>query len=159
MKINNAPKISKCKLSGEKDGTINDVVSKCSQPAQEEFLTKLRGKGDLLGIVQETEIWQYNRMEYAITRTCHRKWNIKFSGFIKSWPEVKPRASYQKKKKKKEKKKKEERKKERTCRLVEFGLPAVNRVEIKESEKIDKYLDLAGELKNCGTWRWRWYQL
>ena len=30
---------------------------------------------------------------------------------------------------------------------------------VKENEKRDKYLDLARELKNCGTWKWRWYQL
>ena len=49
-------------------------------------------------------------------------------------------------------------KKDRTCRQVNFAIPADHKGKIKESEKIDKYLDLAEELKvlveyvdNCDT--------
>ena len=42
-------------------------------------------------------------------------------------------------------------KKDRTCRIVEFTVPADYIVKLKENEKKDKYLDLAWELKNCGT--------
>ena len=38
-------------------------------------------------------------------------------------------------------------KKERTCQLVDFAVPADHRVKMKENEKMDKYLDLARELK------------
>ena len=38
-------------------------------------------------------------------------------------------------------------KKERTCRIVDFAVPAYHRVKLKESDKRDKYLDLAWELK------------
>ena len=38
-------------------------------------------------------------------------------------------------------------KKNRTGHLTDFAVPVENRVKIKESEKIDKYLDLARELK------------
>ena len=49
-------------------------------------------------------------------------------------------------------------KKERSCRIVDFDVPADHRVKLKESDKMDKYLDHARELKkNCGTWTWRWY--
>ena len=34
--------------------------------------------------------------------------------------------------------------KQRTCRIVDFAIPAGNRVKLKESEKKGKYLDLAG---------------
>ena len=37
--------------------------------------------------------------------------------------------------------------KERTCPVVDFAVPADQRVKLKESEKKDKYLDLARELK------------
>ena len=37
--------------------------------------------------------------------------------------------------------------KKRTCRIVDFTVPAGDRVKLKESEKRDKYLDLARELK------------
>ena len=47
--------------------------------------------------------------------------------------------------------------KKRTCRTVNFALPVDHRVKLKESRKRDKYLDLARELNNCGTWKWRLY--
>ena len=53
--------------------------------------------------------------------------------------------SYSQQKKKKKKKKKKKRK--RTCRIVDFAVLADHRVKLKESEKRDKYLDLARELK------------
>ena len=37
--------------------------------------------------------------------------------------------------------------KKRTCHLVDFAISANHREKIKESEKIDKYLDLARKLK------------
>ena len=43
-------------------------------------------------------------------------------------------------------KKKNKRKKKKTCRIVGFAVPADHRVKLKESEKKDKYLDLAREL-------------
>ena len=44
------------------------------------------------------------------------------------------------------------------CQIVDFAVPADHRVKLKESKK-DKYLNLARKLKNCGTWKWRWYQM
>ena len=41
---------------------------------------------------------------------------------------------------------------------VDFAVPADHRIKLKECEKRDKYLDLARELKNYGTWRWQLYQ-
>ena len=38
-------------------------------------------------------------------------------------------------------------KKERTCRIVDFAVPADHKVKLKESEKKDKYHDLAREQK------------
>ena len=37
--------------------------------------------------------------------------------------------------------------KKKTCLLVDFAVPADHRVKIKESEKINKYIDLARELR------------
>ena len=45
------------------------------------------------------------------------------------------------------KKKKKKKKKKITCKIVDFAAPADRRVKLKESEKKDKYLDLAKELK------------
>ena len=38
-------------------------------------------------------------------------------------------------------------KKKRTCKIVDFAVSADHRIKLKESEKKDKYLDLASELK------------
>ena len=35
----------------------------------------------------------------------------------------------------------------KTCKIVDFAVPADDRVKLKECEKKDKYLDLARELK------------
>ena len=41
----------------------------------------------------------------------------------------------------------------RTCKIVDFAVPADHRIKLKECEKKDKYLDLARELKNRRTCR------
>ena len=41
--------------------------------------------------------------------------------------------------------------KKRTCKIVDFAVPADHRLKLKESEKKDKYLDLARGLKNDVT--------
>ena len=42
-------------------------------------------------------------------------------------------------------------KKKRTCKIVDFAVPADHRIKLKESEKKDKYFNLARELKIYGT--------
>ena len=39
------------------------------------------------------------------------------------------------------------KKKKRTCKIVDFAIPADHRIKLKECEKKDKYLGLAWELK------------
>ena len=43
--------------------------------------------------------------------------------------------------------KKKKRKEKRICKIVDFAVPADHGIKLKESEKKDKYLDLARELK------------
>ena len=43
------------------------------------------------------------------------------------------------------------KKKKKICKIVDFAVPADHRINLKKSEKKDKYLDLARELKSCGT--------
>ena len=50
-------------------------------------------------------------------------------------------------------KKKEKKRKKTTCRIVDFAVSAHHRVNLKESEKNDKYLDLARELKKLWNMR------
>ena len=46
---------------------------------------------------------------------------------------------------------KKKKKKKRTCRIVDFAVPAGHRVKLKENKKKDKYLDLARELKKTAV--------
>ena len=41
----------------------------------------------------------------------------------------------------------QQQQKKRICKIVDFAVPADRRINLKESEKNDKYLDLAKELK------------
>ena len=41
----------------------------------------------------------------------------------------------------------QQQKKKRICKIVDFAVPADHRINLKESEKKDKYLDLAREFK------------
>ena len=41
----------------------------------------------------------------------------------------------------------QKKKKKRTWKIVDFTVPTNHRIKLKESEKKDKYLDLARELK------------
>ena len=43
--------------------------------------------------------------------------------------------------------KKKKKKKKRTCKIVDFAVPADHKIKLKECEKKDKNLDLARELK------------
>ena len=50
-------------------------------------------------------------------------------------------------------------KKKRICKIADFAVPADHRIKLKESEKKDKYLDLARELKrlegdDCTNFEW-----
>ena len=40
----------------------------------------------------------------------------------------------------------------RCCRIVNFAVPADDRMKMKESENIDQYPDIDRELKKTGTW-------
>ena len=73
-------------------------------------------------------------MIYAQPSTCSRKWdfNIQTDHLIPARrPDLKI-INYKKK---------------RICKIVDFAIPADHRINLKECEKKDKYLDLARELK------------
>ena len=49
--------------------------------------------------------------------------------------------------------------KKKTSKTVKLAVPADKKVKLRESEKKDKCLDFVNSLQNCGTWKWRLYQL
>ena len=55
VRIDKMQQNSKCRLCGDRDETINHIISECSKLAQREYKTRHRlgGQGDPLGNVQE----------------------------------------------------------------------------------------------------------
>ena len=102
------------------------------------------GEGNPLGVCKKIKIWPCEQVVHAQPRICLWEWNAQT-----------PLRFLRYKKKKKTTKKK----KHRICPIVDFAVPADHRMKIKESEKKEKYLDLAKELKKNKIKRWRWCQL
>ena len=89
-------------------------------------------------IVQEIEIWPYEQMVYVQTSICPGKWDAQTPlGFwnINRSPNLgqttRPSNNQQ----------------EKENWTVDFAVPADHRIKLKESEKRDKYLNLARKLK------------
>ena len=100
------------------------------------------GQGDLLRIVKEVEIWPQEQMVYAQpwihsgkwdTETLLGFWNTNGSHNFSQMTRL------------------NNSKKKRTCLIIDFAVSANHRVNLKESKKKDKYLDIVRALKNCET--------
>ena len=96
-------------------------------------------QGDPLGIVQEVQIWPYEKVVYALAGIRSGEWDAQTS--LGLWDTnrssnlgqtTRPCDSQQKK---------------RTCWIADFTVPADHSVKLKKGEKRDKYLDLTRELK------------
>ena len=59
---------------------------------------------------------------------------------------------YSNQQKKKKKKKEKKRKKKCSWKIVDFAVPADHRINLKENEKNNKYLDLARGIKKQQLW-------
>ena len=112
--------------------------------------------------MQEIEIWIYAQMVYAQSRICPgekdaqislRLWDTNGSPNLGQTTRQSDSQQKKKKKKKKRKKKKKKEKKEKRVSVVQ----ADHRVKLKESEKRDKYLDLARKLKKQINKLWWWW--
>ena len=56
---------SKCRLCGDRDETIDYIISECSKLAQKEYKTRQVERLIHFGILQETEISPYEQTVYA----------------------------------------------------------------------------------------------
>ena len=63
---------SKCSLCGDRDETMNYIISECSKLVQMEYKARhdCVGEDDPLGLVQGVEIWPNEQMLYAKNRIC-----------------------------------------------------------------------------------------
>ena len=134
-------------MCGDRDETINHILSECSKLAQREYKTRHDWVGKVIHWelckklnFDHTTKWYMHKPESVLENETHKilwDYEIQTDHLI---PARRPDLVLINKKK-------------RTCQLVDFAVPADHRVKLKESEKIDKYLDLARELKKtleCG---------
>ena len=130
----------KRRLCGDRDETSNHIISECSKLAQKEY----KARHDWVGKVIHWEMcrkFQFNNTnkQYmhspapVLENDSHKllwDFNVQTDHLI---PARRPDLIIINDKKK------------RICKIVNFGVPADHRINLKESEKKDKYLHLARE--------------
>ena len=142
-RIDKTQQNSKCRLCSDRDETINHIISDCSKLGQEN-----KARHDWVGKVilwkmcrkfqfDHTNKWYMHNPAPVLENNSHKllwDFNILTDHLI---PARKPDLIIINKKKKKT----------RICKIVDFAVLADHRINLKESEKKDKYLDLAREIK------------
>ena len=140
-RIDKTQQDSKCRLCGDRDETINHIISECSKLAQREY----KARHDWVGKVIHWEMckkfkfdltnkWYMHNPAPVLENATHKllwDFNIQTDHLI---PARRPDLIINNKKR-------------RTCKIVDFVVPADHRIKLKECEKKDKYVDLARELK------------
>ena len=142
-RIDKAQQNSRCRLCGDRDETVNHIISECRKLAQKEYKTWQ----DWVGKVIHWELCKELIFDHRTNGICTNQdlfWRMtrtKSSGILRQTDHLisarRPDNIINKK--------------EITCRIVDFAVPADHRVKMKEREKKDKSIDLAKGLKNCGT--------
>ena len=129
-------------LCGDRDKTINHIISECSKLAQKEY----KARHDWVGKVVRWDMCRKFQLDHTNKCYMHNPelilendshkllwdFNIQTDHLI---PARRPDFIIINEKKK------------RICKIVDFAFPEDHRINLKESEKKDKYLDLARELK------------
>ena len=140
-RINKTQQNSKCRLCGDRDETTNHIIRECSKLAQKEY----KARHDWVGKVihwemcrkfqfDHTNKWFVHNPAPVLENDTHKllwDFNIQTDHLI---PTRRPDHIIINNNKK-------------ICKIVVFAVPADRRINLKESEKKDKYLDLARELK------------
>ena len=132
---------SKCILCGDRDETINHIKCECSKLAPKEYKTR----HDWFGYVIHWEMCE--KFKFDPTNECYMHnpapvlekdthkllcdFNIQTDHLILARTPYLIMIIIKK----------------RTCKIVDFAVPADHRIKLKECEKKDKHLDLARELK------------
>ena len=140
-RIDKTQQNSQYRLCGDRDETINHIVSKCSNLAQKEY----KARHDCVGKVihwemcrkfqfDHTNKWYRHNTPPVLENDSHKlQWhfNIQTNHLILA---RRPGLIIINKRK-------------RICKIVDFVFPVDHIINLKESEKNDKYLDLVRELK------------
>ena len=140
-RIDKTQQNSKCWLCCDRDETINHIISECSKLAQTEYKARHDCVDKVIHLemcrkfqFDHTNKWYMFNPALVLENDSHKllwDFNIQTDHLI---PARRPDLIIINKRK-------------RICKIVDFAVPADHRINLKESEKKDKYLDLARELK------------
>ena len=132
---------SKCSLCGNRDETINPIISEFCKLAQKEYKTRHDWVVKVIHWemckkfkFDHTNKWYMHNPAPVLENNTHKllwDFDIHTDHLISA---RRPDLIIINKKK-------------RNCKIVDFAVPADHRIKLKECEKKDKYLDLARELK------------
>ena len=123
-RIDKTQQNSKCRLCGDRDETINHIISECSKLAQKEYLARHKWVGKVIH-------WEMCKSLKNGTFKLLWDFDIQTDNLISS---RRPHLIIINKKKK-------------IFKIVDFVVPADHRIKLKEREKRDNYLVLVRELK------------
>ena len=140
-RIGKSQESSKCRLCGDRDETINYIISDCSKLEQKEYKARHDWVGKVIHWemcrkfeIYHTKKWYMHNPAPVLENDLHKflwDYNIQTNHLI---PARRPDLIMI-------------IKKERICKIVDFAVPANHKINRKECEKNDKYLELARELK------------
>ena len=145
-RIDKTQQNSKCRLCGDRNETINHITSECSK------LHRRSTRRDTIGWARYSPGKCARNLNLTmptngICTTQHRPRKLHTQTpvrllYTNGSPNLGPKTrSYNNQQKKKKKKR------EKIWKVVDFDVPADHRIKLKKSEKRDKYLDLARDLK------------
>ena len=141
-RIDKTQQNSKCSLCSDRDETINHIISEWSKLAQKEYKTRHDWVGKVIHwelckkfIFDHTNKWYMHNPASLLENDTHKfLWDLDLQTdrlITARWPDLIVINS----------------KKKRTSKIVDFVVSADHRIKLKESEKKNKYRDLAWELK------------
>ena len=149
-RIDKTQQNSECRLCGNGDKTINHIISECSKLAQKENKARHDWVGKVIHLEMckkfksdHTNKWYMHNPASVLENDTHKllwDFNIQTDHLI---PARRPDLIIINRKRAFEK----------------LSTLLSRRINLKECEKKNKYLDLVRELKNYGTWRWQLYRL
>ena len=126
---------SKCRLCGDRDETINHIISECSKLAQKEYKTRHDWVSKVIHWetckkfrFNHTNKWyMYNQASLLENNTHKLLWDFDIQTNHRISARRPDLIIINNKKKKKKKK--------RTCKIVDFIVPADQRIKLRECEK------------------------
>ena len=142
VRIDKTQQNSKCRLCGDRDETINHIISECSKLPQKLY----KARHNWVGKVTHWEMCKKFKFDHANKWYMHNPEPVQENATHKLLWDFDIQTDYLISARRPDliiiNKKKENL---QNCRLC---VPADHRIKLKECEKRDKYLDLAIELKN-----------